>query len=82
MADIDRDPTDLGLSPSQTPGQGRLMPPLPGEHVCFDGWVVPLDDPDHSPQPCLVCRPHLKYERHGDSVAWRATPQRRSRPRR
>lgn len=79
VTDIDRDPSDLGLSPAPRPE--RLFPPLPGEHVCHDGWIVPLDDPDNAPVPCRVCKPHLQYTSRDDRPAWRPTGARTKRRR-
>lgn len=54
----ERDPTDLGLIPQQ---------PDPAPHHCDAGWIGETEDGRLI--PCLRCKPHLRYERHG----WKVT---------
>lgn len=57
VGEIERDPTDLGLSPATSaPDHPRPAPVHPA--ACVGGWLG--EDSEGRPVPCLTCRPHLR----------------------
>lgn len=56
---IERDPTDLGLSPVPAGPAPELPWPVPAHSPrCVAGWLP--DDDEGRSVPCLTCRPHLR----------------------